>query len=69
MSYKKTLIEFEKALKLADIPQTLAAEELGVGPTHLNQILRGHRTPSMQLFIKIEEMLSSMKNTRRVEVL
>lgn len=47
------IMQFKRSLTKADLSQAEAARRIGVGATHLNQILRGKRRPSLELLEKM----------------
>lgn len=55
------IAKFKMSLPGLGISQAEAARRLGVGPTHLNQILQGKRRPSLDLLEKMMAMAGSVK--------
>lgn len=50
---------FTQFLLIMNITQEQAGEELGCSQEHLSRVLRGQRTPSIKLLMKMEEMMKN----------
>ena len=48
---------FSNYMKLHDIKQEEAASDLGCCQEHLSRVLRGKKTPSVKLLMKMEEIM------------
>ncbi len=53
--------QFKMSLPGLGLSQAEAARRLGVGATHLNQILQGRRRPSLALLEKMMAMAGAAK--------
>lgn len=61
MITEETILQFKTSLERKSLSQAEAARRLGVGATHLNQILQGKRRPSLDLLEKMAAMSRSAK--------
>lgn len=52
---------FSNFMELHDIKQKEAAEELDCCQAHLSRVLRGKKTPSVKLLMKMEEIMKNGK--------
>lgn len=53
--------KFSTYMETKDIKQEEAAEELGCCQAHLSRVLRGKKTPSVKLLMKMEEIMKNGK--------
>lgn len=61
MDIDKMISQFKTSLQSLGLSQAEAARRLGVGATHLNQILHGKRRPSLALLEKMMAMAGAAK--------
>lgn len=56
---QEILDNFNEFMLIFNLTQQMCAEEIGCCQEHLSRVLRGLKTPSVKLLMKMEEMMKN----------